>query len=148
MKGSILTGLFRATDSDSFRGCAGDLILRFIWKQKTNKKQAKNWTRNVIYISIVQVFHPTDVEIEVSKRSLSSIRRRSVFFFFNWNYISRIIRGFVNNSWFGYDYDNLDSRNAGDHDCGQLVLQFVAFRKLLAESRLDKLSCTDHVIRT
>ena len=165
MKGSILTGLFRATDSDSFRGCAGDLILRFIWKQKTNKKQAKNWTRNVIYISIVQVFHPTDVEIEVSKRFLSSIRSRwSVLFVFNWNNISRsIIRDFVDKSWFGYDHghvtgtclifewpkkknckNNICSRSPGDHDCGKLFLQVVVFRKLLAENWLDKLYCTDH----
>ena len=27
------------------------------------KKQAKNWTRNVIYVSIFQVFHPTDVDV-------------------------------------------------------------------------------------
>ena len=33
------------------------------------KKQAKNWTRNVIYISIFQVLHRTDVEVKVSKRS-------------------------------------------------------------------------------
>ena len=45
------------------------------------KKHAKTWTRKVIYISIFQVFHPTDVEIKVSKWFLSSIRRWSVFFF-------------------------------------------------------------------
>ena len=55
-------------------------------KHPTTKKTrccpepAKNWTRSVIYISIFQVFHPTDVEKEVSKRFLSSIRRWSPFF--------------------------------------------------------------------
>ena len=130
-----------------------------------HKKQAKNWTRNVIYISIFQVFHPTDVEIKVSKRFLSSIRSRwSVLFVFNWNNISRsIIRDFVDKSWFGYDHghvtgtclifewpkkknckNNICSRSPGDHDCGKLFLQVVVFRKLLAENWLDKLYCTDH----
>ena len=41
------------------------------------KKHAKTWTRNVFYISIFQVFNPTDVEIKVSKWFLSSTRRWS-----------------------------------------------------------------------
>ena len=59
----------------------------------------KNWTRNVISIWIFQVFHPTDVEIKASKRFLSAIRTQVIWlcFFFNWNNISRTIRGFVNN---------------------------------------------------
>ena len=81
------------------------LIFRFSTsrKQEMKKKQAKNWTRNVICIVIFQVFHPTDVEIKVkvSKRFLSSIRTW-LFFFFNRDNISRGTRGFVNNSWFDY----------------------------------------------
>ena len=38
------------------------------------------------------------------------------------------------------------SLRPGDQDCGQLVLQFVVFRKLLGENRLDKLYCTDHTM--
>ena len=52
------------------------------------KKQAKNWTRNVIYILIFQVFHRTDVEIEVSN---DSFLLYAVFFCFSLGTIVREI---------------------------------------------------------
>ena len=42
-------------------------------------------------------------------------------------------------------WNNICSLSPGDHDCVQLFLQLVVFRKLLAENRLDKLCCTDHI---
>ena len=67
-------------------------MFQFIRKPKM-KKRAKNWTRYFICISIFQVFHPTDVEIKVSKRSLPSKRRW--FCFFNLYNISRGVRGLL-----------------------------------------------------
>ena len=108
----------------------------------------------------------TYVERKVSKRVLSSICRWSVFFFKSNGTLFREVLFVVLltiNSWFGYDYalDNLEltwfqggqkrktaktlfvrSALAITTDCGQLFLQFVVFRKLLAENWLDKLYCT------
>ena len=66
-----------------------DLLESKTWR----RNRQKNWTRNVICISIFQVFHPTDVEIKVSKRSLPSKRRW--FCFFNLYNISRGVRGLL-----------------------------------------------------
>ena len=38
------------------------------------------------------------------------------------------------------------SLSPGDHDYGRLAFHFAILQKLLAENRLDKLACTDHII--
>ena len=128
------------------------------------KKRAKNWTRNVIYMPPFIVCHPADRYRNKGVKTIPFFCTRVIwYYFFNWNNISRGIRAFVNNSWFGYAYalDNLEliwfwsvrirktakrifcSCSPADHDCGQLFLRLVVLRKLSAENWLDKLYRTD-----
>ena len=98
LKGRIITGLFRQQMSTAVG------VLLVIWysdllkkNKKMKKKQAKNWTRNVIYVSIFQGFHLN--RIWCRNRGVQTIpffcTQVTWFFFFNWNNISRGIL-----SWF------------------------------------------------
>ena len=65
MKGKLSLDYLDNVFRQLWRFCRWSDIPIFDKKREMKKKQAKNWTRNVIYTSMFHVFHQTDVEMKL-----------------------------------------------------------------------------------